>query len=152
MTIPSSHVSSNAIMTAICDGNLKKISLYIRSGVDINFRSYDDTNIKSLPFETSVLYGRQSVAKMLLVSGCSCGVFSLPNNHKFKDDIKPDLEVLMKEWKVQENNVTPLQQRCRCVILNHLSPRADMKIGKLPLPGLIIKFLSIPELDAILDL
>ena len=147
-----SATSSNAIMTAICDGNLEKFSLYIRSGVDINFRSYDGTNIKSLPFETSVRCGRQSVAKMLLVSGCSCGVFSLRNNHKFKVNIKPDLEVLMKEWKVQKNNVTPLQQRCRCVILNHLSPRADMKIGKLPLPGLIIKFLSIPELDAILDL
>ena len=144
----------NAIMTAICCGHLKTIAQYIRSGVDINFRSYhgtyDATN--SLPFETSVLYGHLSVVKMLLVSGCSCGVFSLNNNHKFKVNIKPDLEVLMKEWKVQENNVTPLQQRCRCVILNHLSPRADMKIGKLPLPGLIIKFLSIPELDAILDL
>ena len=144
--------SRNAIMTAICYGKLKAIAQYIRSGVDINFRSYDGTNIKSLPFETSVRYRHQPVVKMLLVSGCSCGVFSLPNNHKFKVNIKPDLEVLMEEWKVQENNVTPLKQRCRCVILNHLSPRADMKIRKLPLPGLIIKFLSIPELDTILDL
>ena len=144
----------NAIMTAICCGHLKTIAQYIRSGVDINFRSHDGTYdaTNSLPFETSVRYGHLSVAKMLLVCGCSCGVFSLPNNHKFKDYVKPEVEKLMKEWKVQENNVTPLQQRCRCVILNHLSPRADMKIGKLPLPGLIIKFLSIPELDAILDL
>ena len=136
--------SPNAIMTAICAGNLNAIAQYIRSGVDIN-----GTNIKSLPFETSVRFGRQPVAKMLLFSGCSCGVFSLPNNHKFKVNIKPDLEVLMKEWKVQENNVIPLKQRCRCVILNHLSPRADMKIKNLPLPRLIIKFLSIPELDDI---
>ena len=144
--------SRNAIMTAICCGYLKTIAQYIRSGVDINCRSYYGKNIKALPFEASILRGYHKVAEMLLVSGCSCGVFSLDKNHKFKDDINPKVENLMKEWKVQENNVTPLKQRCRCVILNHLSPRADMKIGKLPLPGLIIKFLSIPELDAILDL
>ena len=147
-----SATSRNAIMTAICYGNVETIVQYIRSGVNINCRSYHGSDIKYLPFEISVLYGRQSIVKMLLVSGCSCGVFSLPNNNKFKVNIKPDLKVLMKEWKVQENNVTPLQQRCRCVILNHLSPRADMKIGKLPLPGLIIKFLSILELDVIQDL
>ena len=139
--------SVNAIMNAICYGNLQNIAKYIRSGVDINFRSYDGTNMTALPFETSVLCGHQFVAKMLLVSGCLCGVFSLRNNH----NLKPELEKLMKEWKVQENNVTPLQQRCRNVILNHLSPRANLKIGKLPLPRLIIKFLSIPELDDILE-
>ena len=144
--------SVNAIMTAICYGNFKAIAQYIRNGVDINFRSYDGTNIKALPFVTSVRYGHHSIAKMLLVSGCSCGVFSLRNNYKFKNDLTPEFEMLMKEWKVQENNVTPLQQRCRCVILNHLSPRADVKIGKLPLPRLIIKFLSIPELDVILNI
>ena len=138
--------SVNAIMTAIRYGNLKAIAQYIRSGVNINFRSYDGTNIKALPFETSVRCGYKSVAKMFLVSGCLCGVFSLSNN------LKPELEKLMKEWKVQENNVTPLQQRCRCVMLNHLSPRADLKIERLPLPGLIIKFLGIPELDDIQDL
>ena len=138
--------SRNAIMTAICYGNLKAIVQYIHSGVNINFKSYDGTNMTALPFETSVRYGRKSVAKMLLVSGCLCGVFSLRNNH----NLKADMMKLMKEWKVQENNVTPLQQRCRCVILNHLSPRADMKIQKLPLPKLIIKFLNIPELDSVL--
>ena len=139
-----SVTSRNAIMTAICYGNEETIVQYIRSGVDINCKSYHGSDIKYLPFEISVLYGRQSIVKMLLVSGCSCGVFSLRNNHKFKDDVKPEVEKLMKEWKVQENNVTPLQQRCRCVILNHLSPRADVKIGKLPLPELVIKFLNIP--------
>ena len=145
-------IGRNAIMTAICCEHLRAIAQYIRSGVDINFRSYDGTRLNSLPFETSVLYGRLPVAKMLLVSGCSCGVFSLNKNNFIKFNIKHELEKLLKEWKVQENNVTPLKQRCRCVILNHLSPRADIKIGKLPLPGLIITFLSIPELDAILDL
>ena len=146
--------SVNAIMTAICYRNEETIAQYIRSGVNINCtcRSYHGSDIKVLPFEASVLHGCQSIVKMLLVSGCFCGVFSLDKNHKFKDDIQPEVEKLMKEWKVQENNVTPLQQRCRCVILNHLSPRADMKIGKLPLPRLIIKFLSIPELDDILDI
>ena len=144
--------SRNAIKTAIYYEKLEAIALYIRSGVDINFRSYYGTDIESLPFEASILRGYHKVAEMLLVSGCSCGVFSLDKNHKFKDDIEPEVEKLLKEWKVQENNVIPLKQRCRCVILNHLSPRADMKIGMLPLPGIMIKFLSIPEVDDILDL
>ena len=29
--------------------------------------------------------------------------------------------------EMQENNVTPLKQRCRSVILSHLSPRADIQ-------------------------
>ena len=143
--------SLNAIMTAIHYGNVEAVAQYIRSGVDINFRSWHGSNKKYLPFETAVLYGRQSVVKVLLIAGCSCGLYSLYNNHKFKDNLQPEVENLMKEWDVYLNNVSPLQQRCRSVILNHLSPRADMKIWKLPLPGLVIKFLSLPELDAILD-
>ena len=145
-----SETNLNAIMTAIHYGNVKAIAQYIRGGVDINFRSWHGSN-KYLPFETAVVYGRQSVVKMLLISTCSCGLFSLKTNHKFKNNLKPEVEKLMKDWKVQDNNVTPLQQRCRSVILNNLSPRADMKIEKLPLPGCLIKFLSIPELDAIVD-
>ena len=147
-----SVASHNATMTAIYYRNLRTIGQYIRSGVDINFRSYAD--IKSrimLPFESSVLHGFHNVAEMLLTAGCSCGVFNIDNNHNFKDDIKPEVEKLMKKWKVQENNVIPLQQRCRNVILNHLSPRADKKIEMLPLPLCLIKFLSIPELDDIID-
>ena len=143
--------SANAIMNAIFYGNLKVIAVYIRSGIDINFRSYHISHEKVLPFEASALDGYHNVAEMLLISGCSCGVFSLDKNHKFKNNLKPEVEKLMKEWKVRENNVTPLKQRCRCVILNHLSPRADMKIGMLPLPRLIIKFLGIPELDNIVS-
>ena len=144
--------SVNAIMTAIRYGNLEAIAQYIRNGVDINFRSYDGLNRNALPFEASVLCGRQSIAEMLLVSGCSCGMFSLYNNNTLKYNLKPEVEKLMEEWKVQENKVTPLIQRCRSVILNHLSPRADIKIENLPLPILIIKFLRIPELDVIQNL
>ena len=144
--------SANALMTAIEWRNVKVIAQYIRSGVDINFRSYDRTHGKVLPFEASVMRGYYNLAKMLLISGCSCGQLSLNDNREDKVDLKPELKKLMKEWKVHENNVTPLKLRCRSVILNHLSPRADMKIEKLPLPGLLIKFLSIIELDAVLDL
>ena len=138
-------------MTAIGYGNLNVIAQYIRWGVNINFRSYDDLYENVLPFEASVLHGYQNIAKVLLISGCSCGVFSLEGNHKFKDNLKPEVVKLMKEWKVQENNVIPLKQRCRNVILNHLSPRADKKIEKLPLPRWIIKFLNISEIDDMVD-
>ena len=143
--------SVNGFMRAIRYGHLAVIAQYVCSGVDINFRSYDCPHLNVLPFEASVVHGYHSVAEILLISGCSCGVFSLDNYHKLKDNIIPEMEWLMIEWKVQENNVTPLKQRCRCVILNDLSPRADLKIGKLPLPQLLIKFLSIPELDDILN-
>ena len=141
--------SVNAIMAAINHRNLNVIAHYIRRGVDINFRSYDYAHGNVLPFESSILRGYHDVAEMLLNSGCSCGVFSLDDNHKFKNNLKPEVVNLMKEWKVQENNVIPLKQRCRNVILNHLSPRADLKIKKLPLPPCVIKFLN---LDVILDL
>ena len=146
-----SGTSGNAIMSALGEGNLEDIAQYIRSGVDINFRSYDYIHGNVLPFESSILRGYHDVAEIFLNSGCSCGVFSFDNNHMFKNNLKPEMEKLIKEWKVQENNVIPLQQRCRCVILSHLSPRADLKIEKLPLPRLLIKFLSIPEIDAIVD-
>ena len=150
-----SKTSVNAIMTAIAFGRLKVIAQYIRSGVDINLRSYDRIYLQTLPFEASVLRGHYDIAKTLLISGCSCGVFSLKSNHKFtylyKNKLKPDLVKLMEEWKIGENNVTPLKQRCRSVILTHLSPRADMKIGELPLPGWIIKFLNISEIDEMVD-
>ena len=140
----------NAIMIAICHYGLNILAQYIRSGVDVNFRAKGYVSPGNvLPFEASVLCGKCKAAEMLLISGCSCGVFSLDDHHEFKDDIKPEVEKLMKEWKVQENNVTSLKQRCRSVILNQLSPRADKKIRKLQLPGCLIKFLRIPEIDDI---
>ena len=144
--------SANASTKAIAHRHLNVMAQYIRSGVDTNVRSYDYIHGNVLPFESSILRGYHDVAEMLLISGCSCGVFSLGSNHKFKNNLKPEVEKLMKEWKVQENNVTTLQQRCRSVILNHLSPRADLKIKKLPLPRCLMKLLNIPEFDVIKDL
>ena len=144
-----SKTSVNVIMTAIRYGNVEVIAQYLRRGVDINFRSYNNIYENVLPFEASVLRGYHDVAKMLLIFRCFCGVFSLKSDHKFKNNLDPEVVKLMKEWKVQENKVTPLKQRCRCVILNYLYPRADNKIKKLPLPTLVIKFLYISEIGDI---
>ena len=136
---------ANPIMIAIFYGYLKDIAQYIRSGANVNFRSRVPKHKKMVsPFEASVLHNHPFVSIMLLISGCSSVV---SNTRKFK--VKPRLEKLIKEWNVNVNNMTPLKQRCRSVILNHLFPRADMKIWKLPLPPCLIKFLSIPELDEI---
>ena len=133
----------NAIMAVTYhDTPLEVIARYIRSGVNINSRSWAYRHGNVSPFELSVLLHRPYISVMLLISGCSRGVF---NKRKFK----AELENLMKEWNVYDNNVIPLKQRCRCVILNHLSPRADLKIENLPLPPRLIKFLSILELDNI---
>ena len=139
-----SATSVNAIMAATkYNRPLGVIAQYIRSGVDINCRSKGNKCENNLSlFKLSVQLNRPYISAMLLISGCSHGVF---NNRNFK----PNLEKLMKEWNVYDNNVIPLQQRCRCVILNHLSPQADLKIKKLPLPPRLIKFLNIPELDNI---
>ena len=136
--------SRNAIMTAIYYKNLEVIDQYIRSGVDINMKLWDSKYGMVSPFQASVLRNCHDIAEMFLISGCSCKVFT-----KLTLNVKPKLKKLMKEWNVYDNNVIPLKQRCRCVILNHLSPRADLKIQELPVPRLLIKFLSIPELDSI---
>ena len=143
--------SANAVMTAIYYAPLEVIARYIRSGVNVNLRSWRSIYGNLSPLEASVLHRRPYVSLMLLISGCSRGVIST-GSHMFNFKLEAELEKLMKEWNVYDNNVTPLKQRCRCVILNHLSPRADMKIGKLPLPQCLIKFLGIPELDAIVQL
>ena len=141
-----SATSANALMAAMFhNAHLNVIVQYIRSGVDLNFRSWAYQYGNVSPFELSVLLKRHYVSVLLLISGCSRGVFS---THKLKAE--PELEKLMKEWNVYDDNVTPLKQRCRSVILNHLFPRADNKIGKLPLPTCLIKFLSVPELDDML--
>ena len=136
--------SRNAIMTAIGYGNLEVIAQYIRSGIDINLKSWNSRYGMVSPFRASILRNCHDIAEMLLISGCSGRVFT-----KLTLNAKPKLKKLMKKWNVYDNNVIPLQQRCRCVILNHLSPRADLKTQELPLPRLLIKFLSIPELDNI---
>ena len=147
----------SALLIAIQRKKVDAIALLICNGVDINFRSYDSKYGAVLPFEAAVLHdspvnhlGFFYVEEMLLVSGCCCGVFSLEEDHKFKaKDDKNEIKKLMMKWNVQENNVNPLKLQCRREILKHLSPRASKRIAMLPLPQCEIKYLSIPELDAI---
>ena len=149
----------SALIIAIQSSQIELIALLICNGVDINFRSYHYKYIEVLPFEAAVLYGNRSkhfgdiyTVELLLVSGCSCGVFSLEKDHQSKDEYFAfETKNLMMKWKVHENNVKPLEQQCRRMILKHLSPRASKMIEKLPLPQCLIKYLSIPELDDIVD-
>ena len=146
----------SALIVAIQSSYVEFIALLISSGVDINLRSYDYRWGYVLPFEAAVLHELtfdfvlSFAVEMLLVFGCSCGVFSLEEDHTFKDKLKNvELKNLMTKWNVQENNVKPLKQQCRRVILKHLSPRASKMIEKLPLPQCLIKYLSFPELEDI---
>ena len=152
---------SSALIVAILSCQIELIALFICNGVDINFRSYHYRYGDVLPFEAAILrdhrLGSSAIftsyfdVEMLLVSGCSCGVFNLEEDHKFKDNIRFEVKNLMMKWNVHENNVKPLKQQCRRMILIHLSPRASKMIEKLPLPQCLIKYLSIPELDVIVD-
>ena len=150
------HRCSSALMVAIRSVHVRLIALLICNGADINFRSYVYKYGDVLPFEAALLrdyrfdLGVFYAVELLLVSGCSCGVFSLEEDHKFKARyIDCEIKNLMMKWNVQENNVKPLMQQCRRVILKHLSPRASKMIEKLPLPQCVIKYLGIPELDDI---
>ena len=139
--------SPTAMHIAIRAGHSKILSYFIRTGVNINTRSYDPEHDSLLPFEASVLYSNLLAVQILLVSGCSCGVFSLNIWHNIKDDINPEIRKLMMDWEVQKNNAIPLQKLCRMSILNHLCPGAEKKIAELPLPPFLITYLGIPELD-----
>ena len=140
--------SRSNIIAAICHKQVEVIALFIRSGVNLNARSFHPSIEIALPFEVAVHQNHIYAAEMLLVCGCSCGVYSLD---KHEADISHELQKLLKEWNVHKNKVIPLKQRCRMVILNHLSPQADKKISELPLPPLLIRYLSIPELDDIIE-
>ena len=147
--------SACAINYAIRKQHVEVIPLLIRGGANVNTVSYCPYSYTSdmRPFEAAIWIGHIYAAQMLLVTGCSRGEISL--NKNFKVDygiISSELETLMKEWNVYINNVLPLQQKCRMIILNCLSPQADKKITRLPLPPLLIKYLSIPELDDIIKL
>ena len=137
---------STALVTAIAHDHVGVVAHFIESGVDINHRSYDQNYDNVLPFEASVLYNNKHAAEMLLISGCYCGVFSLDTDHKFKVNVEPELEKLVKKWNVHENNVTSLQIQCRRMILKHLSFRACDKIDECLLPKVIVMYLSICEL------
>ena len=136
----------NAIATAIMEGQVETVACLIRSGSNVNSKVWHD-NMQASPFELSILNGNIYVVEMLLCYGCSCGVFSLETKHTFKDNVKPDLVTLIKNWNVHKNNVIPLQKRCRMVILEHMSPVTEGKITNLPLPSILRTYLTIQELD-----
>ena len=141
---------SSAINVAIRNRHVEVIALFIRGGVRMDAKSFYPSIGAVLPFEVAVWCHYIYAAKIFLVYGSSCGVFSTNKKHKCKVNIAADIQELLKEWNVHKNNVLPLQQRCRMVILNHLSPQADKKIPALPLPPLLIRYLNIPELDDIM--
>ena len=143
----------STINVAIFRQHVEVIACFIRGGVNVNTRSYQASMGMMLPFEFAVYRNHIYAAEMLLVTGCSYGVLSLDRkNHKLKENISSEMQTLLKKWNVHHNAVLPLQQRCRMVILNHLSPQADKKITELPLPLVLIKYLSIPELDDVIKI
>ena len=139
-----------ALTTAIAKNHMAVIARFIQCGADINCRSYDKTYGHVYPFEAAVLYNNTYATEILLISGCSCGVFSLDIDHKFKVKVKPQMKKLMKKWNVLNNKVTSLQIQCRRVILMQLSPKGVDKIDDGSLPQSIVKYLSISELDDII--
>ena len=152
---------SSVINAAIYRGHIiEHLACFIRGGANVNAGSYypdmlwvpglADIDVV-LPFEGAVYMSDIYAAEMLLVAGCSRGIHSWNNNHTLKTNIGGKMKELLKEWNVRKNNVLPLKQRCRMVILNHLCPQADKKIIELPLPPQLIKYLGIPELDDIVD-
>ena len=141
----------STLMVAIIVRHVEIIAYFIRGGLNVNTRVVCPAKGVVLPFEAAVWKDHIYAAELLLVSGCSRGVQSLYNNQEVNPDMEPEMKELLKVWNVHKNNVQPLQQRCRMVILNHLSPQADQKIPELPLPQPLIKYLSIPELDDIIE-
>ena len=141
----------SVINVAIQTGHVEIIAQFLREGVNVNSRSYYPCMDMVLPFEVALYKDSIYVAEMLLVSGSARGVHILDNTHELNTDLEPEMQELMMEWNVYKNNVVPLKQRCRMVILNHLSPQADKKITELSLPTQLVKYLSIPELDDIVE-
>ena len=147
----SVHISyKSAIIIAM---NLKDIELvahFIRCGVNLDYILHAGSYGYGLPFEFSIRGGCIHIVQMLLYSSCSRGEFSLKNTDELSNSVTPEIKKLMIDWEVHQNNVTPLLELCRKSILYHLYPAAG-KIDKLPLPPVIIKYLSIPELDDIVN-
>ena len=140
----------SVITAAINERHIESIARFIREGVNVNTRSCLPNMGVVLPLEAAVYKNCIPAAEMLLVAGCSRGVHRWEDNHIISNASRVRLmQELLKEWNVHKNNVLPLKQRCRMVILNHLCPQADKKITELPLPSQIIKYLSITELDDI---
>ena len=147
------------INMAMDHGHIGVVARIIRGGGNVNYRLpywMIDGMLRfeygMLPFEAFAIGGNVHAAEMLLVVGCSCGMFSLATyDQQIAAYIDPKLKNLMKKWHVRENNVTPLRMQCRRAILSRLSPQAEKKIKNLPLPPSLIKYLSILELDDIVE-
>ena len=132
--------------------NVEMIAHIIRNGANVDLISYDQAYGNILPFEGAVLHQNIHAAEMVLTAGGNTGVYSLSGSHRFEDyPISTEFEALMKVWNIRENNPKSLQQFCRKTLLYHLSPAADKKLTKLPLPKNVIMYLHIPELDDIID-
>ena len=153
----------SALIIAIKNGYNELVEHFIRSRVNLDCRLHDRYLGDVLPFEYAVFMRNKQAAEMLLHAGCSCGYFSLVNsvftdigpygsvincvlNCVFNVSISdlPEMEELMIEWEVYKNKVKPLQQLCRKSILKDLYPRAVRNITELPLPPIMISYLSIP--------
>ena len=142
----------STITAAILKGCVEVVATFIRTGVNVNHRSICSCKVNDIaPFEVAVSNQNFYAAEMLLVSGCSCGIYSLEKDLKVKVSITTEQQEFLDKWDVLKNSVMRLEQRCRMVILNHLCPQADKKITELPLPPLLIKYLRVPELDDIVD-
>ena len=148
----------SALMIAIKNGYNELVEHFIRSGVNLDCRLHDLFLGDVLPFEYAVSMRNKPVAQMLFHAGCSCGEFSLFNNistgfslsfciRDLRRTSFSEFQQLLIEWNVHRNNVIPLDQLCRKLILNHLCPRAVKKIKELPLPSRMIRYLSIPGLE-----
>ena len=148
MSCNERYSTISAINGAIDARHVEVIALLIRGGANLYTKSHYPVVGSVLPFENAVYNDHIYAADMLLLSGCPCGVHM--NNHDLQVGITRELKELLKEWNVEKNDVIPLKQRCRMVILNQLTPQADKKILELPLPLRLIKYLSIPELDNII--
>ena len=142
---------SSVINTAIAYKHVEGVAHIIRSGVDVNLRSYDAQHGYVLPFEVAVKHGNLYAAEMLLIFGCSRGMYRSKNHHEYKTNISQEFNTLLSEWDLLEDKVQPLKEQCRRAILRHLTPQTEKKIINLSLPPILTKFLSIPELENIIE-
>ena len=75
---------SNVIMAAIYDRHVDVLASFIHGGVNVNIRCYHSRMPLSsvLPFEVALYKNHIYAAEMLLVAGCSRGVYGWNYNHK----------------------------------------------------------------------
>ena len=142
---------NSSFIATIIRGDAGVLAGLIRCGLDFNKILHGHRLDYILPLEFSVRCNNIYAAEMFLLSGYTGGMNSLAKVHQLKHVVGPKLLNLLMEWNVHENNVVPLKRQCRRVLLNYLIPQADQKIKQLPLPLMLITYLSIPEIDGIVD-